>query len=61
MSIKSTVETKTIYTLVLDKQEADWLRGIVQNPINSYEGREIPGDFDMRQKFFNAVMPLTTT
>lgn len=35
--MKSTIKTRTEFTLVLDEQEARWLRGVIQNPLNDDE------------------------
>lgn len=54
MQIKTYIE-KT-YVLELTEQEAIWLRGLMQNPLNGdTPEEELELDKDMRFKFFNAV------
>jgi hypothetical protein len=39
-------------TLVLNQREAEWLNGVMQNPLWTDESRE---DSEMRQLFWNAT------
>jgi hypothetical protein len=39
-------------TLVLNQREAEWLNGVMQNPLWADESRE---DSEMRQLFWNAT------
>jgi len=50
---KSNVVT---YTLELSETEANWLRGIMQNPLYDIEpADESPLDTEMRESFWNAL------
>lgn len=55
--MKTTVDKKLEITLILNEEEAEWLKAVVQNPIGvSYEfGDESEADGHMREKFFNAI------
>lgn len=54
------MKTKTIQVtqLTLDEEEREWLKGLVQNPINHRDGNnaynESEQDAKMRMKFFKA-------
>lgn len=51
--MKSKKNTSYTITLELNQQEAEWLKGLVQNPIYSTESLI---DAGMRQKFFSALI-----
>ena len=50
--MKVTQETKVVVTLEMTKQEAYWLRVMLQNPPRAGESAD---DATMRIKFFNAL------
>lgn len=50
MIVQHQTTTKTILTL--DDEEAQWLRGVMQNPVN---GNDSTTDAEMRERFFNAM------
>lgn len=52
--MKSHVEKHVKIFLELDRDEARWLRDLVQNPINLSE-EEDPKDRGLRQKFWDAL------
>ena len=45
------------YTLTLNKQEAVWLRGLVQSPINEQESAS---DQEVRSSIWDALTPVDT-
>ena len=46
---------KTI-TITLDQEEAEWLRGVMQNPLHDeHPDEESARDREMRSRFFFAV------
>lgn len=50
--VKHTIEI----TLVMNAEEARWLNGVMQNPLNGqHPTLEDPEDRHMRKKFFNAT------
>jgi hypothetical protein len=56
--MQSSNETRIIrqVTLVLDADEAEWLNGVMQNPLHGQEPiDEASEDAEMRLKFFNAT------
>jgi hypothetical protein len=56
--MQSSNETRIIrqVTLVLDADEAEWLNGVMQNPLHGQEPiDEESEDAEMRLKFFNAT------
>lgn len=53
--MKSTVTRSIEVTLVLTKQEADWLHALMQNPLTFPDGKETPEDNEMRRKFWEAT------
>lgn len=45
-------------TLVLNQKEAEWLHGVMQNPLhNQHPADEAILDAMMRKKFFDATQP----
>jgi len=53
---RSVINKKIEYTLVLDEQEARWLRGLMQNPIFDEEPDEEPElDRTMRETIWTAL------
>jgi len=53
---RSVINKKIEYTLVLDEQEARWLRGLMQNPIFDEEPDEEPElDRTMRETIWAAL------
>lgn len=56
--MKTNVETSVTYTLILDKEEAEWLHNVMQNPLhNQHPIAEATYDRDMRIQFFEATKP----
>lgn len=54
--MKSTQIIREEYTLVLDAEEAKWLKAVVQNPINCEElDKEDSLSREMRQRFWRAL------
>lgn len=53
--IKSTRRVVTEVTLVLDARQAEWLKGVVQNPFANDPDIEEPYDRKMRQDFWDAL------
>jgi hypothetical protein len=50
------LESKTIFTLTLESDEAEWLNQVMQNPLHGQSyATEDPRDAHMRAKFFNAT------
>lgn len=49
----SKIETVVSITLTLSKEEADWLKGVMQNPLNEVEEDAI--DSSMREMFWQAL------
>jgi hypothetical protein len=56
--MESTISCQTTFTLVLNEEEAQWLRAYMQNPHCPLE-EESDQDSKMRKKFFEAVTPKT--
>ena len=52
--MESQVHTVVEYVLMLNEQEAMWLRGLVQNPINEQESAF---DQDVRSSIWKALTP----
>lgn len=54
--MRSEIKKETIVTIELTPEEADWLKGIMQNPINvkSSQG-ENKKDKDMREALFSIL------
>lgn len=56
--MKSRKHVNVTYELTLDKEEADWIRTLVQNPINFDNERDEPNeDVEMRNKLWSALDP----
>ena len=57
--MKSNVTTDIVVTLVLSREEAEWLHALVQNPLIATgpvdPDREHPADAAMRRKFWEAT------
>ena len=54
--MKSNKEVTAEYVLTLTKEERDWLRGMMQNPIHcDNPNDEDPFQLDMRQTFWDAL------
>ena len=54
--MKANIETQVQTTLVLDEEEARWLKQIVQNPLwVDNPDHEEPADREMREKFWKAL------
>ena len=53
--MESEVETTQVTKLTLDKEEAVWLKALVQNPLCA-PGSEDPQDNIMRQRFWDALI-----
>lgn len=54
--MKSSIEVTTAVNLKLDKKEALWLKGIVQNPINCDYEKEHEEDQAIRKAFWQALI-----
>jgi hypothetical protein len=52
--MKASEEIEVITTLVLNYEEAQWLRSVVQNPLTAHESDK---DTAMRHAFFEALNP----
>ena len=53
---RSVINKKIEYTLVLDEQEARWLRGLMQNPIFDESPEEEPElDNQIRRSIWDAL------
>lgn len=48
-------ETKTVYTIRLNEEEATWLRSLVQNPIGCRPEDEPKREQKMREALFNIL------
>lgn len=56
--MESDIKTTTKTYLVLNEDEKEWLKGLVQNPIRPYDaGPEVESSEDsvMRTRFWNAL------
>jgi hypothetical protein len=54
--MQNTTKQSVEVTLVLDEKEADWLHGVMQNPLHGQSpDDESPEDAEMRIKFFLAT------
>jgi hypothetical protein len=53
--MKATERSYKVVTLELSEKEADWLKGVVQNPIKPGEVR---GETEIRQSFWEALNPV---
>ena len=54
--MKTQTETRVTFTLVLNQDEAMWLKGIMQNPIGAFDvSQESDLDKEMRRKFWHAL------
>lgn len=54
--MKHEIVTRVALTLVLDKDEADWLHTAMQNPLNgAHPADEHIADAAMRHRFFEAT------
>ena len=50
------ITTNIVVTLVLSPDEANWLNGVMQNPLHGQDpGTEPLDDKEMRRKFFDAT------
>jgi len=56
--MKATERSYKVVTLELSEKEADWLKGVVQNPIKPGEVR---GEMEIRQSFWEALNPVRVT
>lgn len=50
--MKAEIKKKIEITIILTEAEADWLKGIVQNPLSTSESDD---DYKMRAVFFTAL------
>ena len=54
--MKVTTTKEITITLVLNEEEAQWLQGIMQNPLfGEYPDQEDPKNSDMRKRFWDAL------
>ena len=53
--MKANIITEEKVLLTMTREEANWLRKVVQNPINSDFENEDPIDSEMRRKFFDCL------
>lgn len=55
--MKAQRETVTTTTITMNNDEAEWLRTVMQNPLNGdpNPANEDPRDAEMRRKFWEAV------
>lgn len=54
--MQSTIQQSVTVTLVLSKEEADWLHVVMQNPLHNHSPATEPlKDAEMRRKFFLAT------
>jgi hypothetical protein len=54
--MKAIIEKAVTITLVLEMDEAIWLKNVMQNPLYvCHPDNEDKEDYEMRQKFFNAI------
>lgn len=56
--MNATERSYKVVTLELSEKEADWLKGMVQNPLRSPEVR---GEMEIRQSFWEALNPVRVT
>ena len=59
-TMKASITTNIVVTLVLSPEEAAWLHIVMQNPLHGQRyAEETNEDSDMRKKFFDATTPTT--
>lgn len=59
MSVQVNIEVTTKVTLVLDEKAAQWLKSLMQNPIQGNSlNDETDKDRDMRSQFWDALLEI---
>ena len=54
--MKSSIVKEEVVTLILDENEKEWLKGVMQNPINCNNPcQEEKSDKDMRMLFWSSL------